>query len=477
MSEFFKPARDGTTSVWNRADTNSAAEGGPRAKPQFGADYQVRGVIGRGGMGTVLHVESTRDGRSYALKYCRPGENIHRRFVREVRFLSDLRHPNIVPVVDARLEHTPAFYVMPLAVGSLQDEVEILARKLSATIDVFREICAGVKAIHDAGVVHRDLKPSNVLRLADGSVVVADLGAAKRDPRHSSILTATSAIVGTLAYLAPEQLLPEGSRLADRRVDLYQLGKILYQLASGSSPAVIDLDRLPVGLAHIVGRATAVRPGDRYPDVDSLLAALDVFEPTGGPRGERRGRLYSLLGRLDGERPHQSATQADLSESISILRQYADNGPREGLSWFDALPIPLIRSLARHRPVDFLGIMNCYARTIRSSASRQDFRYADFVAFRMNEVFMSSRHVGLRTRALQIVMITAVALDRYAAKSKFKDMLREVKSLALALPVSEMLRDHLDEFRDAAEGLAPDSLHPAIRAVLDELSWIETVSF
>lgn len=477
MSECFKPARDGTTSAWNRVDTNSVAEGGSWTTPWFGSDYQVRSVIGRGGMGTVLHVESTRDGQSYALKYCLPGENVHRRFVREVRFLSGLKHPNIVPVVDARLEHTPAYYVMPLAVGSLQDEVEILARKLPAAIEVFRKICAGVKAIHDAGVVHRDLKPSNVLRLADGSVVVADLGAAKRDPRHSSILTATSAIVGTLAYLAPEQLLPEGSRLADRRADLYQLGKILYQLASGSSPAVIDPDRLPAGLAHIVGRATAARPDDRYPDVDSLLAALDAFEPTSIPRSERRGRLQSLLGRLDRERPRQSPTQADLSESISILRQYADDGPREGLSWFDALPVPLIRSLARHRPVDFLGIMNRYAKSIASAASRQDFRYADFVASRMNEVFMSSRHVGLRTRALQIAMITAVALNRYAAKSKFKDMLREVKSPALALPVSEMLRDHLDEFRDAAEGLNPDRLHPAIRDVLDELSWIETVSF
>jgi len=477
MSECFKPNRDGTTSLWNRVDPCSVVEGAPRTPPRFGADYQVRRVIGRGGMGTVVHVESTRDGRSYALKYCHSGENVHRRFVREVRFLSNLRHPNIVPVVDARLEHAPAFYVMPLAVGSLQDEVEILARKLSATIQVFREVCAGVKAIHDAGVVHRDLKPSNVLRLADGSVVVADLGAAKRDPRHSSVLTATTAIVGTLAYLAPEQLLPEGSRLADRRADLYQLGKILYQLASGSSPAVIDLDRLPAGLAHIVGRATAARPGDRYPDVDSLLAALDAFEPTSGPRAHRRGRLQSLLSRLDRERPRRPPTQADLSESIAILRQYADSGPREGLSWFDALPVPLIRALARDRPVDFLEILNHYAKAITADAARQDFGYADFVAFRMNEVFMSSRHTGLRTLALRIVLITAAALNRFAAKSKFRDMLREVKPVALALPVSEMLRDHLDEFRDAAEGLDPQRLHPAIRAVLEELSWIETVSF
>ena len=140
---------------------------------------------------------------------------------------------------------------MPLAIGSLQEEVENLTGKLPAIFQVFREICAGVRAIHNSGVVHRDLKPSNILRLADGSIVVADLrGPAKRDPRHSlGVLTGTCAVVGTLAYLAPEQLLPEGSRLADRRSDLFQLGKILYQLVSGLTPAVVDLDRLPPGLA------------------------------------------------------------------------------------------------------------------------------------------------------------------------------------------------------------------------------------
>ncbi len=366
---------------------------------------------------------------------------------------------------------------MPLAIRSLQEEVEILARKLSESVRVFRQICAGVKALHDAGVIHRDLKPSNILRLADGSIVVADLGVAKRHPRHSSILTGSSVIVGTLAYLAPEQLLPAGSRLADRRSDIYQLGKILYQLTTGLSPAVPRLDRLPIGLAHIVGRAIAANPEDRYPEVDSLLAALDAFEETSLTMDERRGRLNSLLGRLDRRNDPRPPTQADLGESLALLNQFGGNASPEGLSWFDSLPISLIRSLARQRPVEFLSVLNLYATAIRSDASRQNFDYADFVAARMNEIFSASRHVGLKTRAMHIALITAVALNRYSAMGVFKGMLREVKTLSLALPVAEMLREHLDEFRDVSLGIQPARLHPAIRAVLDELDWLETVSF
>lgn len=477
MSAVNRAIRGDSTITWGRSGSQDDAMHDSSLEPEFGADYRVRRVVGRGGMGTVLQVERVRDGRLLALKYCRLDANLRRRFMREVRFLSGLRHPNVVPIVEARLEHSPSYYVMPLALGSLQDEVEILARDLSATVEVFRKVCAGVQAIHDAGVVHRDLKPSNILRLTDGSVVVADLGAAKRDPRHSSILTASSAIVGTLAYLAPEQMLPDGSRRADRRVDVYQLGKILYQLATGFSPAVVDFGRLPIGLAHIVERATAPRPDDRYPDVDSMLAALDAFEPEVVPQADRRGRLRDLLERLDLDRNRRSPNQFELDESITILRRFADDGRHSGLSWFDALPVPLIRSLARNRPNDFLPIVNRYAKAVAAHVARQDFGYADFVASRMNEIFRISRHAGLKTRAVQIVLISAVALNRFAAKARFREMLREARSLELALPVSEMLRDHLDELRDAAGGLDPKSLHPALRSVLDELTWIETVSF
>lgn len=479
MTPTSNPAQERTTATWNLGNTNLPRLESFPSGALFDERYIVRGMIGHGGMGTVLQVESTNDGRPYALKCCQVGANVRRRFVREVRLLSHLRHPNVVPIVDAGLAHNPPYFVMPLAIGSLQEEVENLARHLPDALKVFRQVCLGVEAIHDAGVIHRDLKPSNVLRLQDGSIAVSDLGAAKRDPRLSSILTRTCAVVGTLAYLAPEQLLPGGSRLADRRSDIYQLGKMLYQFISGRSPALVELQRLPAGLAHVVGRATSASPADRYPDVGSLLAALDAYEQATTVPTDRQSRLREILKRFCAAEKDVRPNQALLNESLLLLSGLGLGGRegRAGLSWFDDLPITLLRSLAKDRPAQFLAILDDYARVVAAEVPRQEFRYADFVASRMKAIFIATNHVGLRTRALQIVLITAVALNRYAAMSVFKEMLRSIKTLTLALPVSEMLRDHLDEFRDVALGLETGKLHPAIRSVLDELSWIETVPF
>ena len=98
---------------------------------------------------------------------------------------------------------------------------------------LFRQVCLGVQAMHDSGIVHRDIKPANVLRFTGGRIAVSDLGAAKLEPRDTTVLTQTHVVVGTLAFLAPEQFLPGGSRRADFRTDIYQLGKVLYQLLTG----------------------------------------------------------------------------------------------------------------------------------------------------------------------------------------------------------------------------------------------------
>lgn len=476
MSSSTKSDRELSTCDWNRPDLEPCDTSGDPLPKSFDPIYRTHRILGRGGMGVVLHVENLRDGQSYALKYCRPGDNLRRRFIREVRFLSGFHHPNIVPIVDAELGGDPPFFVMPLARGSLQDEVEILARELPNALQVFRELCKGVDAIHQTGVVHRDLKPSNVLRLVDGSIVVADLGAAKQDPRHSSALTDTCAIIGTLPYLAPEQLLPEGSRLADRRSDLFQLGKVLYQLATGQSPAVVDLSRLPIGLAHIVRRATAARPDDRYPDVGALLEALDAFESTLLPRTSHRGRLQGFLERLGRDRHTHAPNRTELDECVSLLRQFG-SATESGHSWFDSLPKPLLRSLARHRSEDLAFVLDLHAKGLGTKNVSRSFSYADFVAGRMKAIFDSTRHVGLKTAALRITLLTAVALNRYSAMATFREMLLDIQTLSLAMPVAEMLREHLEEFRETTPGLDPDRLHPAIRAVFDDFTWIETVSF
>ncbi len=224
----------------------------PRGRPTEGAchlwsagtrideRYQVVRPIGRGGMGRVVEVARLSDCTRLALKYCDGTTLGKKRLVREAKILGSLKHPHVLCVVDANLAHDPPYYVMPLAADTLQAELPRRGGDVAWSIQVFRQICLGVQGLHQAGVIHRDLKPANVLRLAGQHHVVADLGTAKREPRDSTVLTRTCAILGTLSYLAPEQLMPGGSRHADARTDVFQLGKMLYQMTTGRSPAVVE---------------------------------------------------------------------------------------------------------------------------------------------------------------------------------------------------------------------------------------------
>ena len=165
--------------------------------------YEVVRPVGRGGMGRVIEVRRLCDGLQLALKYCDGTALGRKRLVREGRILGGMRHPHVLAIVDARLDHDPPYFVMPLAEENLEAELSRRTGETAWAIGVFRQICLGVQALHQSGVVHRDLKPANVLRLSDGRYVVADLGTAKREPRDSTVLTRTCAILGTLSYLRP----------------------------------------------------------------------------------------------------------------------------------------------------------------------------------------------------------------------------------------------------------------------------------
>jgi hypothetical protein len=441
--------------------------------------YAVLRPIARGGMGRVVAVERLADGSHLALKYCAGSALGRKRLIRETRILDRLAHPHLLAVVDANLDHDPPYFVMPLAAGTLESELREKGADVEWALSTFRQVCAGVQALHDAGVVHRDLKPANILRMDDGRYVVADLGTGKREPRDSTILTGTCAILGTLCYLAPEQLMPGGSRRADARTDIFQLGKMLYQMATGRSPAVLEPASLPRGLAHVVRRATAADPDDRYEDVSALFEAVEQcrrspagFEPTHpGPTLERLSRLVR---RLVGAGLDRGEYRTEILEALAEL------GGLESasiLDAFDRVPTGVLAGLARDRPARFLGPLKAYARGLEREASHRHFDYADLVARRMSSVFQATRDPEVTARSLQAILVAAVVLNRYSAMAVVKRLLYEIQDPGTALAVAEMLRAHRDYFQEVAPGLRAGRLHPILRSVLDDLVWIETVSF
>jgi serine/threonine protein kinase len=203
--------------------------------------YCVLGVAGRGGMGRVFRGQDKVGGKAVAIKFPLQDDDEQGpdRFRREVQVLRSLEHPNIVRYLDDGEEANYRYYVMEWVEG------ETLAKKLAhgrvqgevlpfATFHGwFRQVCAGLQALHDRGIVHRDVKPSNIMVRPDGVVKLLDLGVAKQQ-LGSDDTTRSSAAVGTLKYLAPEQQQP--GEVVDQRADVFALGVVAYESLTGALP-------------------------------------------------------------------------------------------------------------------------------------------------------------------------------------------------------------------------------------------------
>ncbi len=208
--------------------------------------YKIEGRLGTGGMGEVFRAVDTRLGRPVAIKTSH--QRYSERFERESRVLSALNHPNICTLYDVG----PNYLVMELCEGeTLEARIQAGALPLDEACKLGSQIAAGLAAAHARHIIHRDLKPANVM-LTKAGVKVLDFGLAKS--AGDETLTATQAVMGTPAYMAPEQR--EG-RPCDARSDIYALGLILCAMTTGKpDPASITGTTAVLGqvIAHCLER-------------------------------------------------------------------------------------------------------------------------------------------------------------------------------------------------------------------------------
>ncbi len=276
--------------------------------PERIGSYRLIRRIGFGGMGVTYEAEQDFPRRRVALKLVRAGwlsSAARHRFRREAEALGRLQHPAVAQLYEAGQADTGRGVEHYIAMELVRGEaIDTYVRRhglgTRAVIELFCEVCRGVEAAHAVGVVHRDLKPANILVDQVGRVKIVDFGVAQfTDPAHgATALTTTGQIVGTLAYMSPEQVRTGGRRI-DARADIYALGATLFELLSGRPPvdlaglsppeALRKLDdaeprrlgtvdtRLRGDLDTIVAKTLEHDPQRRYASAAELRADLERY--------------------------------------------------------------------------------------------------------------------------------------------------------------------------------------------------------
>lgn len=205
--------------------------------------YRITGKIDEGGMGEVYLAQDTRLGREVAVKVLPPGalqdESARNRFRREAEILSKLSHPNIATVYDFETQQGEDRLVMEYVRGvTLSDKLAVGPLPEKEVLFLGLQLAEGIAAAHDRGVIHRDLKPGNLRVTTEGWLKILDFGLAKEALGggrgfSTETVTDTASVKGTVRYMAPEQLLAQN---IDARTDIYAVGCILYEMATGQAP-------------------------------------------------------------------------------------------------------------------------------------------------------------------------------------------------------------------------------------------------
>jgi serine/threonine protein kinase len=258
--------------------------------PHF-AQLEILELIGRGGMGAVYKARQPSLDRLVALKILPPGvaggAGFAERFTREARALARLGHPNIVAVYDFGQAGGMPYFVMEYVDGLNLRELERGGKMTPReALQIVPQICQALQFAHDEGIVHRDIKPENILLDKKGRVKIADFGIAKLIGQTVSdaALTGAGDVVGTLHYMAPEQV--EKPLTVDHRADIFSLGVVFYELLTGELPIgkfapPSQKAQVDVRLDEVVVRALQREPARRYQHVSELRTDVENISGAG----------------------------------------------------------------------------------------------------------------------------------------------------------------------------------------------------
>jgi serine/threonine protein kinase len=296
-------------------------------------DYEVLGVLGRGGMGQVLKVRNIISERIEAMKVILPdlagSKDLADRFLREIKLLAGLDHPNIAALRTALTIENQLVMIMEYVEGTtVAAKLTLGPLAVSDAVNYIDQVLGALSYAHQHNIVHRDIKPSNIMVTPEGVVKLMDFGIARSG--NASDLTATGATVGSLYYMSPEQVKGEPT---DARSDLYSMGASLYEMATGQCPFKADSNyslmaaqvqqapqppielraNLPAALNDIILLAMAKEPDRRFQSAEAFRNALKTVPVPAAKPAVGAPRVAAAAGQTAGQGSRVSPLEQPMS--------------------------------------------------------------------------------------------------------------------------------------------------------------------
>ncbi|MBN2738103.1 MAG: serine/threonine protein kinase [Spirochaetales bacterium] len=275
--------------------------------------YRVLGKIGEGGMGKIFKAQHPTLNRTIIIKQLSFTKNksLTQRFKREAKIMIDLRNENIVQVYDHFREGNSYYIAMEFVDGTSLEKLITSKSKICPTVAllILKEICKGLKHAHDKGIVHRDIKPDNVLISKSGEVKLVDFGIATAQEDNEEDLTKTGAIMGTPAYMSPEQL--TSTKHVDHRSDIYSIGVLFYKMVTGEKPFSSNFTAEAI---HNITKGIYTRPEKLNPQVPGIFRKI-IHKTMNHKVGKRYKDLRYLINLLD-KFTYRYKTQQEINNAI-----------------------------------------------------------------------------------------------------------------------------------------------------------------
>ena len=377
---------------------------------------------GRGGFAKVIIVKD-EIGDQYAKKIFLPmdhlvaavgEEHLKRRFKREIKYQSRVKHLNVVAILDSYLDEEPPYFIMPLAICTLQEELKDYPFYDGNYKKVLFDVLAGLECLHELGYVHRDLKPANILKFeseeGEDYYSISDFGLMSVSDSDSSTLTGSNAQGGTQNYAAPE--LMRNFKAATFRADIYSFGAILHDIFGNGARRIPYTElSIPGPIGEIVNKCTKANPVRRYKSIaelrDDIYKVLDTTDVEFSSTDEQQ-----IVEMLNAE---ETLSDEQWDDIFLFIDEQEENLYTCRLI-FRAISIAHIAQLGSDSPELFNALGSYFATFIQSYSF--DFDYCDILVGKA-EWFYDGGELGLKAKITLAVLELGTSHNRWYVEKKF----------------------------------------------------------